>query len=72
MDCGQFIESDCDDEMLLFIPFVSAVKIKKLILLSGEDGMAPNRVKLLRREQSSFFISVSMGSLMKWFFFLFV
>jgi hypothetical protein len=35
-----------DPELLLYIPFTAAVKIKSFTVIGGEDGSAPSNVKL--------------------------
>ena len=42
-----FCESNEDDpELLINIPFYTQVAIKSMVLIGGEDGTAPNKVKL--------------------------
>ena len=42
-----FCESNEDDpELLINIPFYTQVAIKSIVLIGGEDGTAPNKVKL--------------------------
>eukprot|EP01063_Lacrimia_lanifica_P005112 TRINITY_DN1292_c0_g3_i1.p1 TRINITY_DN1292_c0_g3~~TRINITY_DN1292_c0_g3_i1.p1 ORF type:complete len:226 (+),score=83.04 TRINITY_DN1292_c0_g3_i1:132-809(+) len=44
-----FIESDCDEELLIFIQFTEVLRIKGLVLLGGtgeDDAAAPSKAKL--------------------------
>ena len=38
--------SDADEELLFNIPFTGDVKLKGLIVMGGEDGYHPSKVKL--------------------------
>ena len=47
LDKKYFCESNEDDpELLINIPFYSQVAIKSMVLIGGEDGTAPSKVKL--------------------------
>eukprot|EP00854_Cymbomonas_tetramitiformis_P010704 gene10704-12661_t len=40
------LDSDEDDpELLLFIPFTSDVKIKSIMLIGGDDGSSPDKLR---------------------------
>eukprot|EP01064_Diplonema_japonicum_P023725 TRINITY_DN34131_c0_g1_i1.p1 TRINITY_DN34131_c0_g1~~TRINITY_DN34131_c0_g1_i1.p1 ORF type:complete len:242 (+),score=36.41 TRINITY_DN34131_c0_g1_i1:53-727(+) len=48
-ETGDFIESDADEELLLYIPFTEVVKIKAISILGGEEddeSSAPSKAKL--------------------------
>ena len=54
-DTSLFVDSDCDDEMILFVPFVSVVKVKKICIRGGEDGMCPRSCRIfVNREDIDF------------------
>jgi hypothetical protein len=43
-----YLQSGVDPELLLFIPFTVAVKIKSISITGGEDGMCPNKLKIFK------------------------
>jgi len=46
-DKNDFLESnDGDPELLIYIPFMSAVKIKSMTMIGGENGTSPAVIKL--------------------------
>ena len=48
-DTTEFIESDADDELLLYVPFTEVVKIKGLTIVGGteaSDSSAPSKATL--------------------------
>jgi hypothetical protein len=47
LDRTEYLTSNNGDpELLIYIPFTSAVKMKSLTLIGGEDGSAPSFIKL--------------------------
>ena len=42
----KYLESDCDEELLIKITFMQAVKIKGILLHGVETDSAPNKVRL--------------------------
>lgn len=48
----QFVESDCDAELLINIPFTGNVKLKSLIVLGGNEDSHPSRVHLFKNRPS--------------------
>jgi hypothetical protein len=47
LDREEFLSSNKGDpELLIYIPFTSAVKMKSLTMIGGEDGSAPSFIKL--------------------------
>jgi hypothetical protein len=40
------LESDADEELLLFIPFTANIKLKSFTLIGGENGKGPKKVKM--------------------------
>eukprot|EP01027_Heterolobosea_sp_BB2_P009620 GEZU01014169.1.p1 GENE.GEZU01014169.1~~GEZU01014169.1.p1 ORF type:complete len:212 (-),score=47.65 GEZU01014169.1:457-1092(-) len=45
-DKSKYLESNEDEELILHIPFTVSVKIKNFVIMGGENGGAPSRVKL--------------------------
>ena len=42
------MESDCDEELLINIPFTGNVKLKSIAILGGEDDFHPKTMKLYK------------------------
>lgn len=55
-----YLESDCDPELLINIPFTGNVKLKGLIVLGGTDDSHPSRVHLFKNRPSMNFDDVSV------------
>jgi len=47
-DRDKFVISDADEELLINIPFTGNVKLKGLIVMGGEDGTHPSKVRLFK------------------------
>ena len=46
-DKTEFLESnEGDPELLIYIPFKSAVKMKSMTMIGGEEGTSPSVIKL--------------------------
>lgn len=41
-----FVNSDVDQELLIYIPFNGCVKLKSIIVIGGEEGSHPRRMRL--------------------------
>ena len=48
MEKETFVNSDCDPELLFNIPFNGNVKIFSIIIIGGEDGDQPTKVKIFK------------------------
>ncbi|CAG5086924.1 Oidioi.mRNA.OKI2018_I69.PAR.g11405.t1.cds [Oikopleura dioica] len=48
MEKETFVNSDCDPELLFNIPFNGNVKIFSIIIIGGEDGEQPTKVKIFK------------------------
>ncbi|QQP54428.1 UPF0424 protein GA19395, partial [Caligus rogercresseyi] len=44
----KFVESDADEELLINIPFSGSVKLKGIIVIGGEEGRNPSRIRLFK------------------------
>ncbi|KAF6136380.1 hypothetical protein GIB67_028070, partial [Kingdonia uniflora] len=47
LDKGNWKSNDGDDELFLFIPFISDVKIKSISVVGGSGGTSPSKMKVL-------------------------
>jgi len=55
LDREKFVESDADEELLFNIPFTGNIKLKGLIIVGGEDGSHPSKIRLYKnRPQMTF------------------
>eukprot|EP01089_Gocevia_fonbrunei_P014825 TRINITY_DN4164_c0_g1_i1.p1 TRINITY_DN4164_c0_g1~~TRINITY_DN4164_c0_g1_i1.p1 ORF type:complete len:299 (-),score=63.38 TRINITY_DN4164_c0_g1_i1:70-966(-) len=45
-DSSKYLESDCDEQLLLYIPFTQPVKLHSLNIVAPSDGRAPASIKL--------------------------
>lgn len=55
LDTTKCVESDADEELLINIPFTGDVKLKGIIVIGGEEGSHPDKVRLFKnRENMSF------------------
>lgn len=55
-----YVESDCDAELLINIPFTGNVKLKSIIVLGGNEDSHPARVHLYKNRPSMNFDDTSM------------
>ncbi|KAL7646773.1 UNVERIFIED_CONTAM: hypothetical protein RMT77_002028 [Armadillidium vulgare] len=44
----KFVESDVDEELLYNIPFTDQIKLKGIIVIGGENGHHPNKMRLFK------------------------
>ncbi|CAB4062845.1 DHX16 [Lepeophtheirus salmonis] len=44
----QFVESDADEELLFNVPFSGIVKLKGIVVIGGEEGRNPSRIRLFK------------------------
>lgn len=56
---SDFVNSDCDPELLFNIPFDGNVKLKSMIVIGGEDDFHPISVKLFKNKPSMTFDDVT-------------
>lgn len=68
LDQSTYLESNEDDEQLiLYIPFTGVVTLKSFIIIGGEDGSAPSRVKAwINRDDIDFSIVEDLKPVQEW------
>ncbi len=47
-DREKFVISDADEELLFNVPFTGSVKLKGLVVVGGEDGTGPDKMRLFK------------------------
>ena len=53
LDRENYLESNPGDpELLIYIPFNSAVKMKSMTLIGGEEGTSPSMLKLFVNKEN--------------------
>eukprot|EP01111_Echinosteliopsis_oligospora_P012027 TRINITY_DN4086_c0_g1_i3.p1 TRINITY_DN4086_c0_g1~~TRINITY_DN4086_c0_g1_i3.p1 ORF type:complete len:204 (+),score=33.66 TRINITY_DN4086_c0_g1_i3:83-694(+) len=67
-DKVKYLESNEDDaELLLHIPFDGIVKLKSIVVIGGEDGMHPNKMKAyINRDDLDFSIVSDLKPVQEW------
>ena len=48
LEMDDYLESDCDPELLINVPFTGNVKLKSIIVLGGNEDSHPARVHLFK------------------------
>lgn len=48
LDTTKFVQSDVDEELLFNVPFVGQVKLKGIVVIGGENGDHPSKMKLFK------------------------
>eukprot|EP00026_Physarum_polycephalum_P013483 Phypoly_transcript_13889.p1 GENE.Phypoly_transcript_13889~~Phypoly_transcript_13889.p1 ORF type:complete len:206 (+),score=16.64 Phypoly_transcript_13889:320-937(+) len=68
LDTTKFLESNEDDpEFILHIPFTGVVKLKSIVIIGGENGKHPNKVKAyVNKENLDFSTATSVKPAQEW------
>jgi len=53
------VESDVDEQLIIHIPFTGAIKLKSIIILGGNGGQAPSKLKIFTNRDDIDFSNVS-------------
>ncbi|XP_075525962.1 PITH domain-containing protein CG6153 isoform X3 [Dermacentor variabilis] len=48
LDREKYVESDADEELLFNIPFTGNVKLKSILVVGGDAGMHPSKVRMFK------------------------
>ncbi|CAG8631694.1 23723_t:CDS:2 [Cetraspora pellucida] len=63
----QFVESDVDEQLILFIPFTGSVKLKSISIKSGPGDSCPSKMKAyINREDIDFDTVDSYTATQEW------
>lgn len=62
LDKDMYVDSDADSELLFNIPFTGNIKLKGIILIGGEDGSHPSKIRLFKNRPHMTFDDVSVGA----------
>ncbi|XP_037529562.1 PITH domain-containing protein CG6153 isoform X3 [Rhipicephalus sanguineus] len=55
LDREKYVDSDADEELLFNIPFTGNVKLKSILVVGGDAGMHPSKVRMFKnRPQMTF------------------
>ncbi|KAJ3118506.1 hypothetical protein HK098_005913 [Nowakowskiella sp. JEL0407] len=66
-DTTLYLESDVDEELIIFIPFTASLKVKSIAVRGGSDGQSPNLMKaFVNREDVDFDTVGSMTPDQEW------
>jgi len=68
LDRSKFLESnEADPELLLHIPFTGVVKLKSIVVIGGESGSHPNKMKAyINREDIDFTVTSELKPVQEW------
>ncbi|XP_037085189.1 PITH domain-containing protein GA19395-like [Pollicipes pollicipes] len=61
LDKEKFVDSDADEELLFNIPFTGNIKLKGLILIGGEEGTHPSKIRLYKNRQHMTFDDMALA-----------
>lgn len=56
----KFVESDADEELLFNIPFTDNIKLKGVIVIGGENGHHPNKMRLYKNRPHMTFDDIGL------------
>ncbi|KAJ9069763.1 hypothetical protein DSO57_1015259 [Entomophthora muscae] len=67
MDLEKFVESDSDEQLIIFVPFTGMVKLKSITLRGGVEGASPSLLKVfINREDIDFDSAESTTPTQEW------
>jgi len=67
MDVVKFVESDCDEQLIVFVPFTGMVKLKSIILRGGPEGTSPSLLKaFINKDDIDFDSAESTQPVQEW------
>jgi hypothetical protein len=62
-----FVDSDADEQLLVYIPFTGDVKLKSITLITGEGEARPTKMKVFKnREEIDFDLAEELECVQEW------
>jgi len=46
LDTSKFLQSDADEELIIYIPFTGSVKLKSIMIIGGAKGESPKKLSV--------------------------
>jgi len=66
-DTTKYVESDADEQLILFIPFTGSVKLKSISIKAGPENSCPSKLKAyINREDIDFDTVESFTATQEW------
>ncbi|PRP75130.1 hypothetical protein PROFUN_03966 [Planoprotostelium fungivorum] len=63
----KFLESDDDEELIIYIPFTASIKLKSFMIIGGNQGDSPKKLKIFtNREDVDFSNASSLKPVQEW------
>ncbi|KAK9729627.1 hypothetical protein K7432_000145 [Basidiobolus ranarum] len=67
LDTTKFVESDCDEQLIIYVPFTGSVKLKSISIRGGPGAKSPAKMKvIINREDVDFDNADSMTPTQEW------
>jgi hypothetical protein len=61
------VDSDADEQLLVYIPFTGNVKLKSIVLITGEGEVRPTTMKAFKnREDIDFEVAEDLACVQEW------
>mmetsp|Transcript_63876 Transcript_63876/g.114046 ORF Transcript_63876/g.114046 Transcript_63876/m.114046 type:complete len:218 (-) Transcript_63876:55-708(-) len=67
LDTSKHLSSDADEELLIFIPFTEVVKLRAIVVIGGDEGEAPSKMRVFtNREDIDFDLANNSVPVQEW------